>query len=105
MKEKIDAASDALGEELSKWEALGIDPANFVQFNLLVMDAYLTTAVALLVEKGILDDPELILAFKKRMIGNLEMHRANAEEIVRAANMEAIRRGQPLRAVPKEKLH
>lgn len=103
LSKQIDKANEVLGEELGKWEALGIDPNQFVKFNMILMDAYVTSLAEVLVEKGVIEDGELTLALKNRMILNLGKHREVAEEMRKKANLEAIRGGRPLMAVPNKK--
>lgn len=72
--QQIDECNKKLEEEMKSWELLQMDPGQ-IGFNAFIQDAHHWALVDLLMEKGVFTDPEYTLAFKKRLLKNLEKSR------------------------------
>jgi len=90
LEAQIDEANTAILAEMEHWNELKVDPAEVVNINTVMLDAYTFTLGAYLEELGVIDGKEFTLRFKKRLLENLRFHRGNVTPMVQEARRNAI---------------
>jgi hypothetical protein len=93
--------SDLLREELHEWETeFNAVPGRVIFIDTFVLEQYLHSLATFLVDKGIVDDEEFTLHYKKRMLSSMKEHRV----VVTKAKREAMRErlAVPTMAMPKK---
>jgi len=102
IKEQLIALEAAIDAESKLWEEeIGAPPGAIVQFDAFLIDAYIHTLAIHLIDKGILDEDELTLEFRKQILQRMQAHRPGAKQ----AKMEALRQaiGVNNMQIPKSK--
>jgi hypothetical protein len=95
--DKITATNSLIEQELKQWEEIGATPQN-IQVDSFILDAFINSLAAFLVDKGIIDDEEFTLAFKERLLGNLIKFREDVVE----PGMAEMRRQQIVNGLPNQ---
>jgi hypothetical protein len=89
---QIDEANSQILEEMEHWNELKVDPAEVVNINTVMLDAYAFALGSYLEELGVIDGKEFTLRFKVRLLENLRFHRGNVTPMVQEARRNAILR-------------
>jgi len=87
MDEKIAAINEKLKHEVSMWELGGIDPAN-ITINAFLQDVWIFALRDFMVEKGLIDEKEMLLFYKERLLGKLQEFRPMALNAVQEAKKQ-----------------
>jgi hypothetical protein len=88
-----ESLSREVGEELQKWQDLGIHPGKHVTFDVFQLDARLHNLIDVLVESGIVNEYELTTKLKKKLLENMREARSNLEPLVKEARAKALSGG------------
>ena len=102
---KIEAINKELAVELDEWEKMGVeDPNQLIMFNPMHITGWIKSLTKFLVEKGVIDEDEFIIAFKQHMLDNLREVREKVEPQVREARLQASGIVLPNMTIPKGKI-
>lgn len=101
--ERILELNKQLEEELNKWDALGTEPNQVINFNPTRNDIWLQALTHFLVDKEIIDEDEFVIYFKERMLREFKKVREEHLEPMAARARIALPDGIPRMDVPKGK--
>lgn len=88
LADQIQQKNHELTKEVQQWQLLGVAPHQVVEINVLMLDTYINGIAEFLVEKGIVDDEELTLFFKTKMLNRLKQMREEVTPAIQAANRQ-----------------
>jgi hypothetical protein len=98
----IEEVNEQIKEELVNWDKLHVSPKN-IEVDPFLLDAFINALVLHLSDKGIIEDEEFTLAFKKHLLNNLKNARENfVEPAVKEMNRRKIVDGLPRMDIPRE---
>jgi hypothetical protein len=77
---KIEELNVQLQAELNRWELLGVDPNQVVNFNPTKIDIWVQALTKFLANKEIIDEDEFVIFFKEEMLRIFKTLRTEAVE-------------------------
>lgn len=82
LQKQILAINEELGVEINLWlEECKCTPNDAIIFDVYLMNQYLTSAIAFLVEKGIIIDEEFTLYYKQRQLEHMREERPKVRDM------------------------
>lgn len=82
VEDQIAEQNKLLEKEFDRWNDLGVVPEQVVEVNTLLTDIFVHSLASFFVEKGIVDDAEMTLFFKKRLLERLQKIREDTTPMI-----------------------